>query len=173
MSPQPAGAEIRKRGGLGATLLLNTLLGVAACGGSESSPGASSDAPSDAGGATTSMEAEPSPTLGTGFIMISGLSQLQMTEGTFLEESDCTARVSALDDDEEYAACVEVPPAAICLQASEGLRESDKWWECFGQMNGCEEAIAGHEVVREVGGYVREILQGCSETEMATVFASM
>ena len=41
------------------------------------------------------------------------------------------------------------------------------------QEAGCEEAIAGHEVIIEVGGYVRELLQGCAETEMASVFASM
>ncbi len=102
--------------------------------------------------------------------MVSELSQLHLTEATFLEESDCTERVSALDDAE---GCMEVPPAAICLRVSEGLRESDKWWECFVEEAGCEEAIAGHEVVREVGGYVREILLGCTETEMESVFASM
>ena len=41
------------------------------------------------------------------------------------------------------------------------------------QEEGCEEAIAGHEVVREIGGYVREIVLGCAETELASVFASM
>ena len=111
--------------------------------------------------------------LGTGFIMVSELSQLRLTEATFVEESDCTARVSALDDAEEYEGCLEVPPAAICLQVAEGLRESDKWWECFVEEAGCEEAIAGHEVVREEGGYVREILLGCTETEMESIFASM
>jgi len=111
--------------------------------------------------------------LGTGFIMVSALSQLHLTEATFLEEADCTARVSALSDATEYESCLEVPPSAICLQASEGLRESDKWWECFVEEAGCEEAIAGHEVVREQGGYVREILLGCTETEIESIFASM
>jgi len=96
-----------------------------------------------------------------------------LTEATFLEESDCTARVAVLNDAEEYAGCMEVPSAALCLQVSEGSRESDRWWECFVEEDGCEEAIAAHEVVREVGGYVREILLGCTETEMASVFASM
>ncbi len=68
---------------------------------------------------------------------------------------------------------MEVPASAICLQVSEGQRASDRWWECFVEEEGCEEAIAAHEVVREVGGYVREILLGCTETEMALVFASM
>ena len=68
---------------------------------------------------------------------------------------------------------MEVPTTAICLQASDGSRESDRWWECFVQLEGCEEAIAGHEVVREVGGYVREVRRGCAETEMATIFAEM
>ena len=111
--------------------------------------------------------------LGTGFIMVSELSQLQLTEASFVEESDCLARVSALGDAEEFEGCMEVPSAAICLQVSEGLRESDKWWECFAEEPGCEEALAAHEVVREVGGYVREILQVCIETQMAPVFASM
>ncbi len=172
MNPQIAGTKIFGRGGLSVTLLVSAVFGVAACGGSESS-GETSSMPDEGGGAAASADTDSNVPLGTGFIMVSALSQLQMTEGTFLEESDCTAKVSALGDDGEFAGCLEVPPTAICLQAAEGLRESDKWWECFGQMDGCEEAIAAHEVVREVGGYVREILQGCSETEMASVFASM
>ena len=105
--------------------------------------------------------------------MMSESSQLHLTEATYLEEPDCMARVSALGDAAEYEDCLEVPASAICLQVSEGSRESDRWWECFVQEEGCEEAIAGHEVVREIGGYVREIVRGCAETEMASVFASM
>ena len=67
------------------------------------------------------------------------------------------------------SAVVETTPHST----AEGSRESDKWWECFTEEPGCEEAIAAHEVVREVGGYVREILLGCTDTEMASVFASM
>ena len=119
---------------------------------------------------TTSPAGWSAP-LGTGFIMVSAISQLQMTDGTFVEESDCAARVSALADAEDYASCVEVPPAAICLQVGEG--SADRWWECFVQEEGCEEALAAHEVIREVGGYVREILQVCSEAEMAPIFASL
>ena len=118
-------------------------------------------------------EATLNAPLGTGFIMVSELSQLHLTEASFLEESDCLARASALGDAEEFEGCMGVPSSAICLQVAEGLRESDKWWECFVEEAGCEEALAAHEVVREVGGYVREILLVCTETEMAPVFASM
>jgi hypothetical protein len=105
--------------------------------------------------------------------MMSEMSQLHLTEATYLEESDCMARLSARGDAAEYEDCLEVPASAICLQVSEGSRESDRWWECFVQEAGCEEAIAGHEVVREIGGYVREIVRGCAETEMASVFSGM
>jgi len=170
MNPPKPGTKIFRRRGLSVALLVGAVVGVAACGGSESS-GGSSSTPSE--GAAAPVEATMNAPLGTGFIMVSELSQLHLTEATFLEESDCTARVSALADAEEFGSCMEVPPAAICLQVSEGLRESDKWWECFVEEVGCEEALAGHEVIREVGGYVREILLGCTETEMGSVFASM
>ncbi len=172
MNPPIIGATIFGRGGLGITLLVGAVWGVTACGGSESSGEASSTPSESAEPAATSAVPTNAP-LGPGFILMSEASQLHLTQATFLEESDCAARVAALDDDEEYAGCMEVPPAALCLQVSEGSRESDRWWECFVEEDGCEEAIAAHEVVREVGGYVREILQGCTETEMASVFASM
>ncbi len=172
MNPPIIGATIFGRGGLGITLLVGAVWGVTACGGSESSGEASSTPSESAEPAATSAAPTNAP-LGTGFILMSEASQLHLTQATFLEESDCAARVAALDDDEEYAGCMEVPPAALCLQVSEGSRESDRWWECFVEEDGCEEAIAAHEVVREVGGYVRVILQGCAETEMASVFASM
>lgn len=172
MNPPNVGTKTFRRRGLSVTLLVGAVVGVAACGGSESS-GGSSSTPSEGTGAAAPAEATLNAPLGTGFIMVSELSQLQLTEATFLEESDCTARVSTLADAEEFESCMEVPPAAICLQVSEGLRESDKWWECFVEEAGCEEALAGHEVIREVGGYVREILLGCTETEMESVFASM
>ena len=169
MNPPIVETKPRRRLGLGVSLLTGTVLGLAACGGSESS-GEASSAPAEAAAPAAAPTTAP---LGTGFIMMSELSQLHLTEATFLEESDCMARVSALNDAEEYEDCMEVPPTAICLQASDGSRESDRWWECFVQLEGCEEAIAGHEVVREVGGYVREVRRGCAETEMATIFAEM
>ena len=169
MNPPIVETKPRRRLGLGVSLLTGTVLGLAACGGSESS-GEASSAPAEAAAPAAAPTTAP---LGTGFIMMSELSQLHLTEATFLEESDCMVRVSALNDAEEYEGCMEVPTTAICLQASDGSRESDRWWECFVQLEGCEEAIAGHEVVREVGGYVREVRRGCAETEMATIFAEM
>ena len=62
--------------------------------------------------------------------MVSELSQLHLTEATYLEELDCATRVSALGDAEAYQGCLEVPRTAICLQLTEGFRESDSWWEC-------------------------------------------
>jgi len=108
-----------------------------------------------------------------GFIMMSEGSQLHLTEDSYLEESDCTARASARGDAEEFASCMEVPASAICIQVSEGARASDRWWECFVEEEACEEADAGHEMIRETGGYVREVVRACGETEMASVFASM
>ncbi len=178
MNPPTEGTNVSSRGGLRMALLVSCVFGVSACGGSDSSDGAAS-APSESAAASTSSGAAMSSgagsaaPLGKGFIMTSVMSQLHLTEPSYLEESDCTARVSALGDAEEYAGCMEIPGSALCLQLAEGSRESDKWWECFTEEPGCEEAHAGHEVVREVGGYVREILQDCIETEMASVFASM
>ena len=157
---------------LGVSLLTGAVLGVTACGGSESS-GEAPSTPSEGAGAATSTAVPSTAPLGTGFIMMSEESQLHLTEATYLEESDCLARVSSLGDAVEYEGCLEVPASAICLQVSEGSGESDRWWECFMQEEGCEEALAGHELVREVGGYVREIRQRCASTEMASVFASM
>jgi hypothetical protein len=175
MSPLTAeefGSQFDRGRGLSVALLISAMVGAAACGGSEPS-GDVSSTPSEGGAAAAPAEVGSGAPLGTGFIMISEGSQLQLTEGTFPEESDCRARVSALGDSEAYEGCLEVPPTAICLQVAEGLRESDRWWECFVQEVACEEAIAAHEVIIEVGGYVRELLRGCGETEMASVFASM
>ena len=172
MNPPTVGTKVFTPGGVGVTLLVGAVCGFAACGGSESS-GEASSTPPDRAEAPAPAAATSNAPLGTGFIMTSELSQLHLTEATFREEADCLARVSALGDAQEYEGCMEVPPSAICLQVSEGSRESDRWWECFVQEDGCEEAFAGHEVVRETGGYVREILRGCAETEMASVFASL
>jgi hypothetical protein len=172
MNPPSVGTKFFTPGGVGVTLLVGVVCGLAACGGSESS-GEASSAPPDGAEVAAPAAATSNALLGTGFIMVSGLSQLHLTEATYLEESDCLARVSALGDAEEYEGCMEVPPSAICIQVGDGSRESDRWWECFVQEEGCEEANAGHEVVREQGGYVREVVRGCGETEMASVFASM
>ena len=172
MNPPTVGMRFFRRPGLSVTFLIGAVLGAAACGGSDSSEEAS-NTPSEGGGAVATAETGSTAPMGTGFIMMSAMSQLQLTEGTFLEESDCAARVSTLGDAAEYERCLAVPAAAICLRISEGQRASDSWWECFVEETVCEEAIAGHEVVREVGGYVREIVLGCTETELASVFASM
>ncbi len=171
MNPPIVETKPRRRLGLGVSLLTGTVLGLAACGGSESS-GEASNAP-PAGTEAAAPDAAPSTApLGTGFIMMSEGSQLHLTEASYLEESDCAARVSTRGDAEEYAGCMEVPDSAICIQVSEGTRASDRWWECFVQEEACEEANAGHEMIRETGGYVREVLRPCAETEMASVFAS-
>jgi len=172
MNAPTAGMKIFRRGGLSVGFLTGAVLSLAACGGSESS-GEASSTPSDGAGAATAAAAPTNAPLGTGFIMMSEQSQFHLTEATYLEESDCTARVSALNDAEEYEGCMEVPASAICLQVSEGARESDRWWECFVEEAACEGANEGHEMIRETGGYVREVLQGCTEREMASVFASM
>ena len=171
MSPPTVGTKILRRGRLPVTLLAGAVFG-AACGGSDSS-GEASSTPSESAPAATSTAAPANAPLGTGFIMLSEQSQLHWTETTFLEASDCMARVSSLNDAEEYEGCMEVPASAICIQVSEGARASDRWWECFVQEEACEEANAGHEMIRETGGYVREVIRACAETEMASVFASM
>ena len=175
MNLQTEGTRFFRRGGWCSMLVVGAVVGVSACGGSDSSePAASPPSESAASsGATASSGADLAAPLGTGFIMTSLMSQLQLTEPSYLAESDCTARVSALGDAEAYAGCMEIPESALCLQVAEGASESDQWWECFVEEEGCEEALAAHEVVREVGGYVREILQECEEMEMASVFASM
>ncbi len=172
MNPPTAGTKIIRRDRLRVALLVSAVFGAAACGGSEPSEEAPST-PSEGAAAAPSTATPTDAPLGTGFIMLSEESQLHLTETTYLEESDCVSRVSSLDDAEEYEGCMEVPASAICLQVSEGARESDRWWECFVQETSCEEANEVHEMVRETGGYVREVLRGCAETEMAMVFFSM
>ena len=169
MNPPIVETKSRRRPGLGVSLLTGTVLGLAACGGSESSEETSS-APAETAAPAAAPTTAP---LGVGFIMMSEGSQLHLTEDSYLEESECTARASARGDAEEFASCMEVPASAICIQVSEGARASDRWWECFVEEEACEEANAGHEMIRETGGYVREVVRACGETEMASVFASM
>ena len=151
MNAPTAGMKIFRRGGLSVGFLTGAVLSLAACGGSESS-GEASSTPSDGAGAATAAAAPTNAPLGTGFIMMSEQSQFHLTEATYLEESDCTARVSTLNDAEEYEGCMEVPASAICLQVSEGARESDRWWECFVEVAACAEATERHERTRERGG---------------------
>ena len=172
MNPPIVETKPGRRPGLGVSLLTGTVLGLAACGGSESS-GEASSAPAEAAAPAAPAAAPTTAPLGVGFIMMSEGSQLHLTEDSYLEESDCTARASARGDAEEFAGCMEVPASAICIQVSEGARASDRWWECFVEEEACEEADAGHEMIRETGGYVREVVRACGETEMASVFASM
>ena len=109
---EPYGALFFRRGGLSAALLIGMVVSAPACGGSEPS-GEPSSSPAESVGAAAPAEVGSNAQLGTGFIMISEMSQLQLTEGTFLEEPDCAARVSALGDAVQYEGCVEVPSAAI------------------------------------------------------------
>ena len=169
MNPPIVETKRRRRLGLGVVLLTGTVFGLSACGGSESA-GEASSAPPEAAAPAAAPATAP---LGTGFIMMSEGSELHLTEATYLEESDCTARASARGDAEEFAGCMEVPASAICIQVSEGARASDRWWECFVEEEGCEEANAGHEMIRETGGYVREVIRECGEAEVASIFASM
>ena len=172
MNPPTAGTKIIRRDRLRVVLLVGAVFGAAACGGSEPS-GEAPSTPSESAAAAPSTATPSNAPLGTGFIMLSEESQLHLTEATYVEESDCVSQVSSLDDVEEYEGCMEVPASAICLQVSEGARESDRWWECFVQETSCEAANEVHEMVRETGGYVREVLRGCAETEMDVVFFSM
>ena len=172
MSLPTEGPNAFNRGGLTATVLLGLVFAATACGGSDSSEVASSPSSEVAGGVSMATGGASTAPLGTGFIMVSRSGQLQLTEPSYLEQSDCAARISALGDPEDYARCLGIPAAAICLQVSEGSRESDTWWECFEQREGCEAAIAGHEIVMEIEG-VREIRQRCAETELPSIFASM
>ena len=169
MNPPIVETKRRRRLGLGVVLLTGTVFGLSACGGSESA-GEASSAPPEAAAPAAAPATAP---LGTGFIMMSEGSELHLTEAPYLEESDCMERVSSLNDAEEYGGCMEVPASAICIHVSEGARESDRWWECFVEETSCEAANEVHEMVRETGGYLREVLRGCAETEMASVFASL
>ena len=164
------GARFFRPGRLSVTLLVGAVFGIAACVGSDSSGEASNTASEGAGPAASAGAGSTAP-LGTGFIMVSELSQLHLTEATYLEELDCAARVSALGDAEQYQGCLEVPRTAICLQVTEGFRESDSWRECFVDQRRCEDAIAGHEIVMQIAKGVRELLRRCAETDMASVFA--
>lgn len=166
MNPPTVGRDIFRRSGSSATLFIGAVIFVSACGGAESSDAAASGSPE------TAVSAGPGSIapLGTGFIMVSARSELHLDEPSYLEHSDCRLRVSTLRDVEEFAGCVEIPRTAICLQLAEGYRESDSWWECFAEPLTCEVAAAEHDVVMQLEKGIREILQPCAETELASVF---
>jgi hypothetical protein len=177
MSQQTEGTNVHDRGGPTVALLTRLVFGglvfgLFACGGADSSEMASNPASDGVGGASMATGGPSTAPVGTGFIMMSRIGQIQLTEPSYVEQSDCAARISALADAEEYASCMEIPAAAVCLEVSEGSRESDRWWECFVQREGCEAAIAGHEIAMEIEGVV-EIRQRCAETELASVLARM
>ena len=166
MNPPTVGRNIFRRGGWSAAFFIGAMIFVSACGGAESSEAAASGSPE----AAVSPGAGSIAPLGTGFILVSARSQLHLDEPSYLEQSDCMQRVSTLRDAREFAGCMEIPRTAICLQLAEGLEESDSWWECFAEPVPCEEATAEHEVVMQIVKGVREILQPCAETELASVF---
>ncbi|HAW90787.1 MAG TPA: hypothetical protein DCX61_09000, partial [Gemmatimonadetes bacterium] len=115
MNPPTVGRTIFRRGGRSAALFLGAVIFVSACGGADSSDAASDDA-----GAAVSPPPSAIAPLGTGFVMVSARSQLRLEEPTYREHADCMLQVSSLQDAEEFAGCMEVPRAAICLQVTLG-----------------------------------------------------
>ena len=169
MNPPTVGRNIFKRGGSSATLFIGAVICVSVCGPGESSEAAASGSPE---AAVSPGDGSIAP-LGTGFIMVSERSQLHLDEPSYLERSDCLARVSALRDAKEYAGCREIPRTAICLQVTVGYREADSWWECFVEPVVCEDRTAEHDVLWQLVKDARKILQPCAETELASVFFSV
>jgi hypothetical protein len=172
MNPPTVGRNILRRSRSSITLFVCVVMGVFACGGSESSEAAAS-APSGSAGVLASPEAGSIAPLGTGFIMVSARSQLRLEEPSYVEQTDCMARVSALGDGKEYAGCMEIPRAANCLQVTVGFQESDSWWECFVEPVVCEDRTAEHDMLWQLVKDARAILQPCAETELASVFGSV
>lgn len=154
---------------LSTTLLIGGVISVSACGGTESSD-AGANPPSGTAGALASPDAGAIAPPGTGFIMVSGRGQLHLNEPSYLEQSDCMLRVSALRDAKEYERCMEVPRTAVCLQVTVGYREVDRWWECFIEPVVCEDRTAEHDVLWQLVKDARAILQSCAERELASMF---
>ena len=169
MNPPTAERNLFRRAGSSATLFMSAVICVSACGGGESSEAAASGSPE----AAVSPEAGSIAPLGAGFIMVSERSQLHLDEPSYVEQSDCMARVSALRDATEYASCMEIPRTAICLQVTIGYREVDSWWECFVEPVVCEDRAAEHDVLWQLVKDARKVLQECAETELAPVFTTM
>ena len=86
MNPPIVGTKLGRRAGFSVSLLIGAVLGLAACGGSESS-GETSSTPPDGAAPAAPATATLNAPLGTGFIMMSESSQLHLTEATYLEES--------------------------------------------------------------------------------------
>ena len=110
--------------------------------------------------------------LGTGFVMVSARSQLRLEEPTYREHADCMLQVSSLQDAEEFAGCMEVPRAAICLHVTLGYTEADRSWECFVEPVVCEDRTSEHDMLWQLVKDVRAILQPCAERELTSVFGA-
>ena len=147
---------------------LGAAIFVSACGGADSSDAAASDA---AGAAVSPPPSAIAP-LGTGFVMVSARSQLRLEEPTYREHADCMLQVSSLQDAEEFAGCMEVPRAAICLQVTLGYTEADRSWECFVEPVVCEDRTSEHDMLWQLVKDARAILQPCAERELTSVFGA-
>ena len=167
MNPPTVGRTIFRRGGRSAALFLGAVIFVSACGGADSSDAASDDA-----GAAVSPPPSAIAPLGTGFVMVSARSQLRLEEPTYREHADCMLQVSSLQDAEEFAGCMEVPRAAICLQVTLGYTEADRSWECFVEPVVCEERTSEHDMLWQLVKDARAILQPCAERELTSVFGA-
>lgn len=165
MNPPTVGRTIFRRGGRSAALFLGAVIFVSACGGADSS-----DAASDA--AAVSPPPSAIAPLGTGFVMVSARSQLRLEEPTYREHADCMLQVSSLQDAEEFAGCMEVPRAAICLQVTLGYTEADRSWECFVEPVVCEDRTSEHDMLWQLVKDARAILQPCAERELTSVFGA-
>ena len=168
MNPPTVGRTIFRRGGRSAALFLGAVIFVSACGGADSSDAAASD---DAGAAVSPPPSAIAP-LGTGFVMVSARSQLRLEEPTYREHADCMLQVSSLQDAEEFAGCMEVPRAAICLQVTLGYTVADRSWECFVAPVVCEDRTSEHDLLWQLVKDVRAILQPCAERELTSVFGA-
>ncbi len=167
MNPPTVGRTIFRRGGRSAALFLGAVIFVSACGGADSS-----DAASDDVGAAVSPPPSAIAPLGTGFVMVSARSQLRLEEPTYREHADCMLQVSSLQDAEEFAGCMEVPRAAICLQVTLGYTEADRSWECFVEPVVCEDRTSEHDMLWQLVKDARAILQPCAERELTSVFGA-
>ncbi len=167
MNPPTVGRTIFRRGGRSAALFLGAVIFVSACGGADSSDAASDDA-----GAAVSPPPSAIAPLGTGFVMVSARSQLRLEEPTYREHADCMLQVSSLQDAEEFAGCMEVPRAAICLQVTLGYTEADRSWECFVEPVVCEDRTSEHDMLWQLVKDARAILQPCAERELTSVFGA-
>ena len=82
------------------------------------------------------------------------------------------SQVYSLQDAEEFAGCMEVPRAAICLQVTLGYTEADRSWECFVEPVVCEDRTSEHDMLWQLVKDARAILQPCAERELTSVFGA-